>query len=264
MSLIALASGDPGLRRRVEAGLDRSWHDLLDAPGWGSAVRQVKERPVGLLLLDTSLLAPHGIGALVRFRRDFPGLPLAILVGRGCPKVLFEIGRNRVGHVGLVDVRGPTTTITKGLGRALERGTPAVVARALGGVLPRPELAVVRTSLEVTHRCWSADRVARSFGLSRPVLSDRLKKEGLPSIGHLMVWARLLLAGQWLTDPGRSGESVSRQLEYANGSAFRRALRNYVSVTPTTLAEGRGLSTVLEAFVLGHASAAVASRAWVA
>ena len=67
MSLIALASGDPCLRRRVEAGVDRSWHDLLDAPGWESAMRQVKERPVGLLLLDTSVLAPHGIGALVRF-----------------------------------------------------------------------------------------------------------------------------------------------------------------------------------------------------
>ena len=59
----------------------------------------------------------------------------------------------------------------------------------------------------------------------------------------------MLHAGRWLEEPGRSAESVSRQLGYADGSAFRRALRNYVGATPTEVAEGGGLGMVLERFV---------------
>ena len=60
---------------------------------------------------------------------------------------------------------------------------------------------------------------------------------------------RRVVAGCWLSEPGRTGESVSRQLEYANGSTFRRALRNYVGATPTEVREEGGLSLVLSRFL---------------
>ena len=87
------------------------------------------------------------------------------------------------------------------------------------------------------------------MGLSRPHLSVCLKEFGLPSAGHLMGWVRLLHAGRWLSDPGRSAESVSRQLDYSSGAAFRRALRAYVGATPSRVAEGGGLGFVLERFL---------------
>src|ERR671934_141929 len=46
-------------------------------------------------------------------------------------------------------------------------------------------------------------------------------------------------------EPGRTGESVSRQLEYSSGAAFRRALREYTGATPTHVAERGGLEFVL-------------------
>ena len=63
------------------------------------------------------------------------------------------------------------------------------------------------------------------------------------------MWAKLLHAGRWLGDPGRTGESVARQLEYSNGSAFRRALRNYTGATPMGIREAGGLEPVLNAFL---------------
>jgi len=50
-------------------------------------------------------------------------------------------------------------------------------------------------------------------------------------------------------EPGRTGESVSRQLEYSSGAAFRRALRNYVGMTPTEVRAFGGLPPVLSRFL---------------
>jgi AraC-like DNA-binding protein len=115
--------------------------------------------------------------------------------------------------------------------------------------LPRRELHLVHTALDGVHLRWRADDFATRAGLSRPHLSVRLKRLGLPSTGHLLTWARLLHAGRWLEEPGRTGQSVARQLEYSSGAAFRRALREYVGATPTQVAERGGLELVLARFV---------------
>jgi AraC-like DNA-binding protein len=99
------------------------------------------------------------------------------------------------------------------------------------------------------HQRWTADDFAARLGLSRPHLSVRMRRLGLPSTGHLLTWARLLHAGRWLEEPGRTGESVSRQLEYSSGAAFRRALRQYTGATPTQVTERGGLDFVLGRFI---------------
>jgi AraC-like DNA-binding protein len=68
-------------------------------------------------------------------------------------------------------------------------------------------------------------------------------------VGHFLLWVRLFHAGHWLTEPGRTGESISRQLEYSSGAAFRRALRHYTGATPTQVRERGGLPFVLGCFL---------------
>jgi AraC-like DNA-binding protein len=105
-------------------------------------------------------------------------------------------------------------------------------------------------SLEGVQRRWTTGRLAEVLALSRPHLSVCLKHAGLPSAGHLLVWSRLLHAGRWLTDPGRTAESVSRQLEYSSGAAFRRALRSYVGASPTEVKAYGGLTFILDRFLV--------------
>jgi AraC-like DNA-binding protein len=107
---------------------------------------------------------------------------------------------------------------------------------------------MIRLALDGVHRRWSADDFAAHVGFSRPHLSVRLKRLGLPSLGHLLTWTRLLQAGRWLEEPGRTGESVSRQLEYSSGAAFRRALKQYTGATPREVEAG-GLPFVLRRFI---------------
>ena len=80
-------------------------------------------------------------------------------------------------------------------------------------------------------------------------MRDPASESLLPSVGHLLLWAKLLHAGRWLWDPARSAESISRQLEYSSGAAFRRALHNYVGGTPTAVKHGGGLRLVLRRFL---------------
>lgn len=264
MSLIALSTRDSALAARVRVALEPRRHDLVCARSWSRTLRLVKERPVGLLLVDLALLREGSAGALVALRRAFPSLPVVALSHPGQARLLFELGRRPVEPLSVAQVADRPATLAREIAQASEGTVPVLVARALGSVVPPRELGVLMRALDLAHRCWSADVLARSFGYSRPVLSERLKTVGLPSVGHMMVWARMMHAGHWLPDPGRSGESVSRQLEYANGSVFRRALRNYVGLTPTTLARQGGLKLVLGAFAHRHAEALTEPRVWVA
>jgi AraC-like DNA-binding protein len=264
MALIALGTADSEVSRRVVRGLDRRWHDVVQTPSWDALGRLVRERPVSLLLLDVARLPAAGPPALLGLRRDFPGLPLVMLARRAEPRLLFELGQARVSNLLLLDAEGSPVELGRALARALERGVLGLVSRQLTEILTPDALRVLRGALQLTHRCWGADRFAHSFGLSRPVLSEKLKDQRLPATGHLLLWGRLLHAGYWLPDPGRSGESVSRQLEYANGAVFRRALRTWLGVTPTQLAQGGGIDVVLRAFASTQALPLVTRRASVA
>lgn len=244
----------------MRASLDQRWNDLVDTPSWDGMTRLVRERPVSLVALDLGLLPGREVGELVAFRRAFPSIPVLVLADGRDPRLLFELGQARPEDVVVMPAEGSPLELRRAQVRALDRGQAAWVARRLG-LLAGPSLArVVRGALELTHRCWDTDRFCRSFGLSRPVLGERLRAVGLPPAGHLLLWSRLLHAGSWLPDPGRSGESVSRQLEYANGAVFRRALRNATGMTPTRVIEAGGLGAVYEAFAETYSLPSLAPR----
>ena len=150
---------------------------------------------------------------------------------------------------GLVELDGLAQGLREAINRSSTNSTEAHVVRALGGRVPPREIEVVRLALEGVQLGWSTEELAARVGLTRAHLSVRLKTCGLPSAGHLLLWAKLLYAGRWLTDPGRSAESIARQLEYSSGAAFRRALHNYAGGTPTEVRSGGGLRWVTESFL---------------
>jgi AraC-like DNA-binding protein len=211
----------------------------------------VRERPVTGVVLDSDALpadAPAD-AAVGELRRDFPSLA-TVLVARPLtdPLSLFRLGRAGIDGLVLLpadDLAG----VSVALRRALSRGTEAVVTRAVSAYLPRRETAAIRLALEGVQHGWHSEDLAAQVGLSRPHASVRLRACGLPSTGHLLVWAKLLHAGRWLADPGRTAQSVSRQLEYSSGAAFRRTLRNYVGMTPTEVRTFGGLRPILSRFL---------------
>ena len=249
MPFVAVLSSDPEVRATLRGSFGA--HGVATARSWDRLQWLVRERPVTGVVLDTDALPPAAppdktIGEL---RRDFPSLA-TVLVARPLndPLSLFRLGRAGIDGLVLLpadDLAG----VASALWRALGGGTEAVVTRAVSAHLARRETAALRLALEGVQHGWDSEELAIHVGLSRPHVSVRLKACGLPSAGHLLVWSKLLHAGRWLADTGRTAQSVSRQLEYSSGAAFRRALRNYVGMTPTEVRTFGGLRPILSRFL---------------
>lgn len=90
------------------------------------------------------------------------------------------------------------------------------------------------------------DRRLHWLALSR---AFRFRDRDLSAVGHLLRWAKSLHAARCLSETGRSGESISRQFEYSSGSAFCRALRNYLRATQTQLVDLGGFPAALGCFL---------------
>ena len=251
MAFISLLTRDVEVERAARRELEDR-HVVARSGSWERLLHGIRERPVTGAILDEAFLPRLGrpAGAVAELRARFPSVALVWLARPGAdPLDLLRLGRAGIDRLLLVPVDEVEREIAVCVARALGRGTEALVTREISPYLPLRILAAVRLALDDVHHHRTADEFADRMGLSRPHLSVCLKELGLPSAGHLLGWVRLLHAGRWLSDPGRSAESVSRQLDYSSGAAFRRALRAYVGVTPRRVAEGGGLGFVLERFL---------------
>lgn len=250
MALLATFSGDREFSGHLVRALGHDY-TMIETRSWTGFLRLLRERPVTAAVVDHGTLRGLDSGdPLRKIRKLYPHLGLVLIVRRpDDPLALFELGRSGVRHLLLLPVDDLRTQLRPIVDRARSTGAAAQVCRRLSTCVPHRELAAVRSGMEDVHRRLSADQFAVQLGLSRPHLSERLKREGLPSTGHLLVWCRLLHGGHWLVEPGRNAESVSRQLEYSSGAAFRRALKAYTGATPTEVIERGGLPFVLGSFL---------------
>lgn len=238
------------------AGVLEPHHSRAMARSWSGLVRVVRERPATEAVIDLEAIPsyPPPERVLAGLRTQFPHLGLVLLLRLDRdPFTLFRIGK--AGIENLVPL--PSEELEHGLLRAVakagEGGATAFVMRALSRFLPRRELRAVFLAMDSVHRRWSAEQMAEEVGLTRPHISECFKRVGLPSLGHFLLWARLFHAGHWLEEPGRTGESVGRQLEYSSGAAFRRALKLYTFATPTRIKEEGGLHYVFRSFLTQNA-----------
>lgn len=252
MALLATLAGDRALELRLVELLEPR-HTLALSHSWGGLRRVVRERPVTGAVVDLSAVPPlpSPEGVLSALRGLYPHLGLVLLVRKTRdPFSLFRLGRAGIRNLILLSMDELEPELAKAWARAEEGTATSLVTRFLSPYLPRRELRMAYKAMDSVHRRWSAEELARDVGLTRPFISERLKAFGMPSLGHFLLWTRLFHAGRWLEEPGRTGESVGRQLEYSSGAAFRRALKHYTGATPTAIREGGGLKMVLRHFLL--------------
>jgi AraC-like DNA-binding protein len=251
MPFIALLTRDP-LTDPSTWSVLRHDHVVARTASWSRLVWLVRERPVTGVVLDSAALPPgwDQEAAVIDLFRQFPSVASVFVARSGVDRqTLFRLGRAGLSSLVLLPLEALACDLGRSTRRAFSASTDALVTRAISPYLPGRETEVVRMALVGAQLGWGTEDLANRSGMSRAHLSVRLKTRGLPSAGHLLIWAKLLHAGRWLSDPGRSAESVSRQLEYSSGAAFRRVLRNYVECTPTELRDAGGLAPVLSRFL---------------
>ncbi len=251
MPFCSVFTRDSEVQRLLRTSL-ADGHVLAYASSWERLVYVVRERPATCAILDEQALPAFmgPDGSITEFRRSFPSVALVVIARPETdPYALFRLGRAGIENLALLRADDLEREVPRAVARSLGRGAHALVARAVSPYLPARETRALKLAFDGVQRGWRTRDLARQAGLTRPHLSVRLRTAGLPSAGHLLVWARVLLAAHWLKDPGRSAESISRQLDYSSGAAFRRALRNYLDATPTEVRDEGGLSFALDGFL---------------
>lgn len=252
MALLTVLTRESSVHGAVLQALEQD-HEVAKTRSWARLLWLVRERPVTTVVLDCAAF-PAGSEpdeTLADLRRRYPSLATVFIHRPQLdPLTLFRLGRAGLDGLALIRLDGMQAALRGALEATAPKSTEAYVTRSLAGRLPMRETQVVRAALNGVQVGWrGADDFAGRVGFSRAHLSVLLAAQGLPSAGHLLLWAKLLHGGRWLSDPGRSAESVSRQLEYSSGAAFRRALHNYVGSTPTQVRDGGGLIVVLRHFL---------------
>lgn len=250
MGFVTVLSRDPVLRTLLQSREGVTAGASARAPG--RLLRLVRERPVTTVVVDSEAFseswAPEAI--LREMAHRFPSVGAVFVARPGLsPVTLLQLGRAGIPGLELVPAHDLVHGLPRSLARAARTGTRARVLRALGGQLDGWSRDLIGTALDAAIVGWGADQLAAHFGWSRAHLGVRLGARALPSPGKLLLWARMLHAARWIPEEGRTAESVSRQLDYANGATFRRALRSTVGCTPTDLVERGGFAPVLRAFL---------------
>jgi AraC-like DNA-binding protein len=165
-----------------------------------------------------------------RFAHDRRGDTSEIrrIVGPG--DLRFAAGKNAI-VLDAGDASAPIRTADAPLGRVLEGH-----AEELLGARPKPERFLDQVRAEVGGRLAgrppSLDTVARALRLSPRTLQRRLNEEAT-SLSALVESVRQERARALVRDPGRTAESLARELGYGDARAFLRAFRRWTGTTPS-------------------------------
>ncbi len=122
------------------------------------------------------------------------------------------------------------------------------VLDAVGGALPAGVRSLVALYLRADERPPGVGEAARTLGVHRRTLVNRMRAAGCPAPRALRTWCRVFLAARLLEEPGRTVESVALQLDFDSPSGLRNTLRRYSGRAPAALRAAGGLHCALAAF----------------
>jgi len=252
---------DPAERARVDAagvGVYRALHrDSLD-----DVFRDLRERPIGAVLVSVCRCADRDTAKLARLVREFPRVPAVALLTQleqQTPRAVLALGRS--GIRAIVDVRQPTGW----------RELRAVLAEGRGDDIQRLALARIADDLpnapadcqqffELVFRPRSIGTVralSRALGILPSTLMSRFFRARLPAPKRYLATARLVRAARLLENPGLSVASVANHLDYSSPQSFGRHVRTMMRLSAVEFRErydGEGmLRRFREELVIPHA-----------
>jgi AraC-like DNA-binding protein len=254
MALIAALLPREADRSALGAATER--HHVAWAHSWRELDQLVKDQPVSVAVAD--LHAERGKdGALrvYRFARRFPMTPILVwgaLEGRD----LYRLGKAGASDVVFSSDATNTGLITELVGEATMDEMAADLDARLEDRVGPDGRALVRTAAGLIPTGVQVPDLAAAMGVSVSTLERRCERWGLPTPGHLLLWLRIVYGLRWLLEPGRSVESVARQLGYSSGAAFRRAIKVTVGGRPTPLRNTAGVAAAVDGLVAACPGAA--------
>jgi AraC-like DNA-binding protein len=188
--------------------------------------------------------------AIRAMRSDYPTVPVLIYAPLTPDGAHAMLAAARAGVADVVIANFDDVGITLGRRLALAQST-AVAERAMVRLVTLVPPSVAQLLDYFFRHARSAPSVAAAavaLRVHRKTLALHCARAGMPSPSALSCWARLILAGQRLEDPGRTTERAAMELGFPSGSAFRNMLKRYTGLTPSDVRERGGSVCLVELF----------------
>src|SRR5690606_34924246 len=165
--------------------------------------------------------------------------------------------------VGLRVDRGaemPATALGRRLLAARGRPLRGLVERQLPSYTSAAARSILSAATSIVAEGGQGRDLAKALHITPRTLSRWCRKAGLPPPKRLLAWMRILLAVEFLDDPGRPVSAVALACGYAADSSLRLALRRFTGLNPTELREKGAFEVASREFVAALAEARAPRR----
>jgi AraC-like DNA-binding protein len=259
---------DPIARDRLSASLmirDRVQHPPPRfCRSWEEVASAVLRSASELLVFDPYAEGRVRLEPAVRFSEAFGSCVMVAYsrFPRGSAREVLELARSGVHAVVTRDIDDSPRALAELLDLATERGTVARMRSIWVRRAPPALQPLLPRILAVAAEDPSPERVGLLLHAHPKTIGAHLRVAGLPSLGKLVIWVRLVLACDILRDAGRSVENVALVLGFASANGFRNQLVRYAALKPTDLRDPDGSERLLQRFraaLVRHAAAGTGS-----
>lgn len=259
MALIAALLPDRDEREALRAAAPA--HAFLWASDWVALDMFTRDHAIAAVIADTGAVPrKDGVLRILHHIERYPHTPILAWAPR-TTRELYRLGRAGASQVVLRHETGDASFIAESVAALLTRSAPESIRVRLHGRIPAAAAAVVRDAIDAVATDARVRDLAEAQGLSASTLERRMADWGMPMPGRLLLWLRVLHGLYWVREPGRSLESIARQLGYSSGPAFKRAIVATLGEMPTRYKAHEAFDAAVELMITECGATGAAQRA---
>lgn len=251
-SLVAVAL-PPTVTTRIQqiVGGEAQLQSVDSLHAASDAIRATLESCV-LVIVPGDVQLDH-LPAHKRFRELYPHVPVVALFVEGLSthRGTMLLARTGVSDIVSVDEQVDADALRVALARAHALGVSHRVWEECKPRLPDTLVTLLKTALRLAHQPITGQTLAAAAGMPERSLRRHCQDAALPSPQWIIGWARLLIAGFYLDEPGRTVMQVAELLQFPSSCALRNQLRRYTGLSARRIRSGG--STALLCRALEHA-----------
>jgi AraC-like DNA-binding protein len=226
---------EPAERPRLDAAAGGRFA-TIHANSVADAIRAVRERPVGAVLLSAGYVPRDDVPTVASLVRGFPGVPAVAVVARHDPRSserLLDLGASGVRRVlDLSDKSG-----WRRLRELVSHPASPISAAILAAVMPDLDGApedcrlCFQSLIRLAPGVGTVRAFCRRVGVRPSTLMSRFFRARLPSPKRYLSGIRLIYVAALLEVRGFSVADVAYRLEYSSPQSFGRHLRALTGLT---------------------------------
>jgi AraC-like DNA-binding protein len=242
------------LRDRLRTVATSQRMELRTILGWDDLLDEVKTVPASALIVVDPYAFSDGTGPSIELSsllNRFPSLTVTAALEVKGGRIADVLKLGQWGVVQIIDLQEETTAAVLGRRLLAARGRPlrSLIERALPIYTSAAARSILSTATGIVAEGGQGRDLAKALHITPRTLSRWCRKAGLPPPKRLLAWMRILLAAEFLDDPGRPISAVALACGYAADSSLRLALRRFTKMNPTELRESGAFSTTSAIFL---------------